>query len=83
MEKSEELLAELELRMEALTSLLVALRNEKESLSRKVTEGEEREALLKQENSDLSAKMEAFEAEKEKTVLKLETLLARFNDYGQ
>ncbi|MBF0381502.1 MAG: hypothetical protein HQL69_10820 [Magnetococcales bacterium] len=83
MERSAALLQQLESRMGALTKMVMTLRDEKAVLDRELAESKKKQAELTQENSDLAAQNTVLQAEKEKTVLKIETLLARFNDYGQ
>jgi septal ring factor EnvC (AmiA/AmiB activator) len=82
MEKSEALLGQLETRMEALTGLVGDLRKDNTALNQRLAEGLGQQARLEQENADLQADKQDLTAEKEKTIKKLETLLARFNGMG-
>ncbi|MBF0195010.1 MAG: hypothetical protein HQL71_10660 [Magnetococcales bacterium] len=82
-ERSEALLVQLEGRMDALTNLVVTLRNENAALGKSLADSEEKLSVLTQQNSALTAQNAVLLAEKEKTVLKIETLLARFNHYEQ
>jgi chromosome segregation ATPase len=83
METSEALLVQLEERMDSLTNLVVVYRDEKGALEQNLADCAERQKSLEQENSSLKAEKMALEAEKDKIILKLETLLARFDGYGQ
>ncbi|MBF0357001.1 MAG: hypothetical protein HQL70_00255 [Magnetococcales bacterium] len=83
LETSEALLVQLEERMDSLTGLVVGLRDDKGKLEQNLADCTARQRGLEQENSSLKAENMALQAEKEKIVLKLETLLARFDGYGQ
>ncbi len=83
MERSEALLGQLEKRMQDFADLVVQLRRDNAALSQRLEEEIGKQAGLERENADLMEKNAALVAQKEKTLVKLETLLARFNDSGQ
>ncbi|MBF0448963.1 MAG: hypothetical protein HQL67_12240 [Magnetococcales bacterium] len=83
MEKSSALLDRLEQKMDALNELVSGLRLEKVSLTEKLENRDDNYSRLQQENAELKSKMAELTEEKEKTILKLETLLARFDGSGQ
>lgn len=83
MEKSEALLGQLEERMNSLNELVAGLRNDNVALKRKLADDVELQARLSQDNANLQAKIVVLQGQKEKTIQKLETLLARFNVSGQ